>query len=102
MKHTKFIPSEFKDGLGSRNPTSYEKSNKKLIKDWVSQLNTRDCQVTEDALRKCLICWLHNRDCGVRDESFGFFIESKANKNQLKIEIYPLRDKPNATSYIGV
>ena len=102
MKHTKFIPPEFVKGLGSRSASSYEKTNRKMIKDWIASLNARECEVTEDALRKCLVCWLHCRDSGVRDESFNFYMECLANRETMLVEIWPLRDKPDAQSYIGI
>lgn len=101
MKHTKFMPPEFAKGLGERSVSSYEKTNRKMIKEWVKSLSLRGCVVTEDALRRSLICWLHGRDCGTRDDAFNFYMESKFDRNRLIIEVWPLRDRQDDRSYIG-
>ena len=101
MKHTKFVPTEFSKGLGGRSASSYETANKKMIKAWVKELDKRECHVTEAALLKSLVCWLHNRDSGTRDEAFSFYMECKANQNAMIVDVWPLRDKPDARSYIG-
>lgn len=102
MKHIKFSPVELSGGMGQRPTTFFDKGCKKMIDGWAKDIELRGASVSRDALRKALVCYAHGRSSGTRDEDLNYYMECVYAKDGMVIDVWPLRDKPDAQSYIGI
>ena len=102
MKHIRFSPVELSRGMGNRPTTHFDRGHKKMLSGWAKDIEARGTSVSVEALRKALVCYAHGRSSGTRDEALNYYMECVYAQDGMVIDVWPLRDKPDAQSYIGI